>query len=122
MTMSDMTFFDLDNREICLSLDDILFFQNDHNEITAYLTDGKQIVFQYYVSALECALPLYFIRISDDIIVHRLHISEALEYNLTNIIIVMNDVNKTSFIVSPHYEENVRLNKGFSHKPSPPGA
>lgn len=114
--MSDMTFFDLANREICLSLDDVLFFRNENNEITAFLVDGSQIVFRYYVSALECALPVYFLRISDDIIVHRQHVSEVLEYNLTNIIIVLDDVAKTSFIVSPHYEENIRLSTGLSLK------
>lgn len=108
--MSVITFFDLINEEVLLSPEKVLFFKSYDKSITAFLSDCRQVTFTFHISALECSLPVSFIRISDNIIIHKFHIKESMTYDPKHIIIVMNDVQNTSFIVSSHYAEKVRLN------------
>lgn len=103
------------NPESSFSIEEVVFFKKDKNVMGAYFLNGDFLVVDTYISALECSLPIYFLRINEDVLINKNLLREALYYSNQKIIVVMSDVNKTSFLVSNHYYDMMKLNLG-SHK------
>lgn len=106
----DIRYYDDKQEEYLCDLDNIAYFKLSKNEIFAYQDDGKVFKTDTYISALECSLPTHFIRANEDVIVNKNYIKEALAYSQDNIVIIMNDKNNSSFIVSKHYVDNIKIN------------
>jgi len=106
----NIQFYDSNDVENPCDVDEIIFFELTKSGLMAY--HKHEIVFKtnIYISALECSLPTHFIRANEEVIINRNYIKEALAYADGKIVIVMENANNTSFIVSKHYIDNVKIN------------
>ncbi len=103
-------YYDLNKDEYSCEIDDIVYFKLTNTGLLAFHINGNAYNTDTYISALECSLPTHFVRANEKVIINRNYVKEALAYANEDIVIIMNDDVNSSFIVSKHYLDTVKLN------------
>ncbi len=108
--MKSFNYFNNNNQEIDFPTDDVVYFKIIGQYLYAFTKDGENMKVDIYISGLESSLPTHFVRVNEDVIVNRRFLREGLQWAHERLVVVMDDVKKSSFIVSAHYYDNAKLN------------